>query len=108
MLNQYAVDIHTLPVNLCLSHLIQFLVECSAVLLECRAAETGRQAFGTHGTSGKVFADPHASSTAPYPQELNPWNSDVSEHTSPHVMSERRNPLDRQPKIQSSPVRETL
>ena len=28
MLNQHAVDIHTLPVNLCLSHLIQFLVEC--------------------------------------------------------------------------------
>ena len=28
MLNQYAVDIPTLPVNLCLSHLNQFLVEC--------------------------------------------------------------------------------
>ena len=27
MLNQYAVDIPTLPVNLCLSHLIQFLVD---------------------------------------------------------------------------------
>ena len=26
--NQYAVDIPTLPVNLCLSHLILFLVEC--------------------------------------------------------------------------------
>ena len=25
---QYAVDIPTLPVNLCLSHLIQFLMEC--------------------------------------------------------------------------------
>ena len=32
MLNQYAVDIPTLPVNLCSSHLIQFLVECEAVL----------------------------------------------------------------------------
>ena len=28
MLNQYAVDIPTLPVNLCLSHPIQFLEEC--------------------------------------------------------------------------------
>ena len=28
MLNQHAVDIPTLPVNQCLSHLIQFLVEC--------------------------------------------------------------------------------
>ena len=30
MLNQYAVDIPTLPVNLCLSHLIQIRVECQA------------------------------------------------------------------------------
>ena len=29
-------------------HLIQFLKECQAVLSECRAAEKGRQAFGTH------------------------------------------------------------
>ena len=28
MLNQSAVEIHTLPVDQCLSHLIQFLVEC--------------------------------------------------------------------------------
>ena len=28
MLNQYAMDILMLPVNLCLSQLIQFLVEC--------------------------------------------------------------------------------
>ena len=28
MVNQYAVEIHTLPVNQCLSHFIQFLVEC--------------------------------------------------------------------------------
>ena len=46
MLNQYAVDILTLPVNLCLFHLIQFLEECQAVLWECRAAERGRQDFG--------------------------------------------------------------
>ena len=34
-----------------------------------------------HGISGNVFADPVASSTAPYPQELNPWSSNISEHT---------------------------
>ena len=45
--SQYAVDIPTLPVNLCLSHLIHFLVECEAVLWECQAAKMGRQAFGT-------------------------------------------------------------
>ena len=55
MLNQYAVDIPTLPVNQCLSHLIQFVEECQAVLLECRAAEKGRQAFGTHMENRETF-----------------------------------------------------
>ena len=49
------------------------------------------------------FSNPTASSSAPYPQEPNPWISNVSEHTSPHVMSERQNP-----DFQSSSVRETL
>ena len=31
-----------------------------------------------HGISGNVFADPEASSTAPCPQELNPWSSEKS------------------------------
>ena len=30
--------------------------------------------WDTHGTSGNVFADPAASSSAPYPQELNSWS----------------------------------
>ena len=55
MLNQYAVEIPTLPVNECLSHLIQFLEECYAVLQECRAAEKGRQAFGHAWYIGKRF-----------------------------------------------------
>ena len=44
--------------------------------------------WDTDGISGNVFANPTASSSAPYPQESNPWVSNVSEHTSPHVMSE--------------------
>ena len=32
----------------------------------------------THGISGNVFANPTASSSAPSPQELNPWSSNVS------------------------------
>ena len=55
MLNQYAVEIPTLPVNLCHSHHIQFLEECQAVLLECRAAEKGRQAFGTRMVYRETF-----------------------------------------------------
>ena len=58
--------------------------------------------WDTRGISGNVFANPTASSSAPYPQESNPWVSNVSEHTSPHVMSESQTPaLD--PRCQSGP-----
>ena len=69
--------------------------------------------WDTHGKSGNVFANPTASSSAPYPQESNPWRSNVSEHTSPHVMSEPKHQFrirdasqDRQPEIHSSQVSE--
>ena len=48
--------------------------------------------WDTHGKSGNVFVNPPASSSSPYPQESNPWISNVSEHTSPHVMSESQTP----------------
>ena len=35
--------------------------------------------WDTHGKSGNVFANPHASSSAPYPQELHQWNSSIEE-----------------------------
>ena len=56
-----------------------------------RAAKKGRQAFGTHGISGNVFADPLASSSAPYPQELHPWVTPIEEprHMSTSEKSER-------------------
>ena len=34
--------------------------------------------WDTHGISGNVFANPAASSSAPCPQELNPWSSHMS------------------------------
>ena len=49
--------------------------------------------WDTHGISGNVEANPTASSSAPYPQELNPSSSIVSEHTSPRVMSESQTPV---------------
>ena len=55
-----------------------------------------------HGTPGNVFANLRASSSAPYPQESNPWVSDASEHTSPHVMSESQTPA-QDPRCQSGP-----
>ena len=46
----------------------------------------------THGISGNVSANPEASSSAPYPQELNPWSSHLSEpiHSSQAVKSENQ------------------
>ena len=70
--------------------------------------------WDTHGISGNVFVNLTASSSSPYPQGFNSWISSVSEHTSPHVTSERQTPdttldprcQDRQPEIHSTLVRE--
>ena len=35
--------------------------------------------WDTSGISGNVFANSHASSTVPYPQELNPWRKTIEE-----------------------------
>ena len=47
--------------------------------------------WDTYGISGNVFANPHASSSAPYPQELNPWGTTFEEplHSSTVEKSER-------------------
>ena len=47
--------------------------------------------WNTPGISGNVFANPHASSSAPYPQELNPWETTIEEplHMSTVEKSER-------------------
>ena len=47
--------------------------------------------WDTHGISGNVFANPDASSSAPYLQELHQWNSSVEEplHSSTVEKSER-------------------
>ena len=58
--------------------------------------------WGAQGFSGSVFANPTASSSAPFPQESNPWISNVSEHTSPHAMSESQTPIQDQ-RCQSGP-----
>ena len=48
--------------------------------------------WDTHGISGNVFVNPLASSSSPYPGGFNPWISNVTEDTSPHVMSESQPP----------------
>ena len=48
--------------------------------------------WDTHGFSGNVFANPDASSSAPYPQELHQWNSSIEEplHSSTVEKRERQ------------------
>ena len=59
MLNQFAVEIPTLPVDQCHSHLIRYLKECCDILSYRRAAEKGRQAFGTHMVYRETFLQTH-------------------------------------------------
>ena len=64
--------------------------------------------WDTHGISGNVFANPAASSSAPYPQELNSWSSHISEpiHSSQAGKNgnQKRSEMPvRQPKVQSFP-----
>ena len=56
--------------------------------------------WDTHGVSGNVFVNPQASSSSPYPGGFNPWISNVTEDTSPHVTSERQNPDTLDPRCQ--------
>ena len=64
-----------------------------------------RQTFGTRMVYRETFfVNPTASSSSRYPGGFNPRISNVSEHTSPHVPSERQTPdtaLD--PRCQSGP-----
>ena len=58
--------------------------------------------WDTRGVSGNVFADPVASSSSRYPGGFDPWISNVSEHTLPHVVSESQTPAQDQ-RCQSGP-----
>ena len=60
MLNQFALEIPTLPVDQCHSHLIRYLEECCDSLLYRRAAKKGRQAFGTHMVHRETFLQIHS------------------------------------------------
>ena len=97
MLNQYAVDYPTFPVNQRFFPPDRNPGGMLSRSLRMPIRNNGPPSIGdTHGTSGNVFfffANPTASSSAPYPQELNPWSSNISEHTSPHVMSENQTPV---------------
>ena len=103
MLNQYAVDNPTLPVNQCFfpPHPNPGGMLSRSLGMPSRN-DRPPSIWDTHGKSGNVSANPTASSLAPYPQESNTWISNVSERTSPHVMSESQTPAQDQ-RCQSGP-----
>ena len=99
MQNQNAVENPTLPVNL------RFFPPfpdpggmLSRSLGMLSRINEPPSIWDTHGISGNVFISP----TASCPQESNPWVSNVSEHTLPHVMSESQTPV-QDPRFPSGP-----
>ena len=71
---------HVTPVNQCYSQNIPFLKDCWGLYSYCRAAKKGCPTFGIHLENQETFfffffffSNPQASSSAPYPQGLNPW-----------------------------------
>ena len=72
-----AVEIHTLPVNQEYSlNILLFKGLLRPSLVSPRRTDGPPNIWDTSGISGNVFAHPQASSSAPYPQELNsPWKN---------------------------------
>ena len=102
MLNKYAVDIPTLPVNRVFPTSSSSCWNAKPFFGDAEPQKWAAKHLGPHGLSGNVFANPAASSSALYPQELNPWSSNISEPTSPHMMSEKQTPVQDQ-RYQSGP-----
>ena len=103
MLSQYAVDLSHVPSQ---PALLTPSPDPGGMLSRSLGMPSRKNGppsiWDTHGISGNVFANPPASSSAPYPGGFNPWISNVSEHTSLHVMSESQTPLQDQ-RCQSGP-----
>ena len=81
MLSRYAVEIHTLPVHLEYSLDILLLKELlRPSFVSLRRTDGPPNIWDTSGISGNFVAHPQASSSAPYPQELNStWRKTIEE-----------------------------
>ena len=77
MPSQHAVDHPTLPVNQCFPTFQDPGGMLSRSLGMPSRNDRPPSIWDTHGISVKVFANPTASFSAPYPQESNPWVSNV-------------------------------
>ena len=118
MLNRYAVEIPTSPVNQCYSQHIRYLKGCWGLHSYRRAAKKGRQAFGIHLVYQETFLPIHM--LPPQLLVLKNWIHGIRQSTSRSICLQCRKvkgmnkikiwnaSLDRQPKIQSSSVEETL
>ena len=105
MLNQFAVEIPTLPVDQCHSPPHPGPEEMLRRSFGVPSRSEGPPSiWDTHGISGNVFANPDASSSAPYPQELNQWSSSIEEplHSSTVEKSEKPK-QDQDQRCQSGP-----
>ena len=81
MLSRFAVEIHTLPVHLEYSlDILPFEGMLRPSFVSQRQTEEPRNIRDSSGISGNVFAHPQASSSAPYPQELNStWRKTIED-----------------------------
>ena len=92
MLNQYAVDIPTLPVNLCFSHLSRSWWNAKPFYSNAEPQRWAAKHLGHNMEFRETFfAIPDGSSSAPYPQELNPWSSHMSEPINSSVAEKNEN-----------------
>ena len=78
MLNQYAVDNPTLPVDLSFPTCPRSWRKAKPFCWRAEPQRWAAKHLDTDGKSGNFFVIPTASSSAPYPQELNPWSSYIS------------------------------
>ena len=82
-------DVTSRPVSFPLHPILEGMLRPSVVSPRRKEGPPG--IWDTHGISGNVFANPHASSSALYLQELNPWRTTIEEplHMSTAEKSER-------------------
>ena len=59
--------------------------------------------WDTHGISGNFIANPDASLSAPYPQELNQWNSSIEEPLHSSTVEKSETQIDQDLRCQSGP-----
>ena len=115
MLNQFAVEIPTLPVDQCHSHFIRYLEECCDSVSYRRAAEKDRQALGTNMAYRETFLQIHLhlhqllilknyiNGIRPKSRSIHPQWRKVNGQNKIKIWDANQ---DRQPKIQSSSVEE--